>query len=249
MWGDVVCPRYRARLTRINLHRIRDRLGDMSLADDATNRFFRIRFPFTDHALKTDFRPAEQTMRKSSLLGVACSHGHSSSQRSNGETLKLPDNLVGFTSHDGESYFAESDAREAYFPLASNFLTQKTQAYCGVASIVMVLNALEYPGSGGSRIRALPHLHPGQRSHLANGRRPSSRGAGAARHDARSDRRHPGHPAGEGRGSSCGGKLGRRVPHARAVLSRRAWPFRAGQLFAPDDRAGERRPYLAARRL
>jgi Phytochelatin synthase len=63
----------------------------------------------------------------------------------NGETLKLPDNLVGFTSHDGESYFAESDAREAYFPLASNFLTQKTQAYCGVASIVMVLNALSIP--------------------------------------------------------------------------------------------------------
>jgi hypothetical protein len=63
----------------------------------------------------------------------------------NGETLKLPDNLVGFTSHDGESYFAESDAREAYFPLASNFLTQKTQAYCGVASIVMVLNALNIP--------------------------------------------------------------------------------------------------------
>ena len=56
-----------------------------------------------------------------------------------GETLGLPDNLVGFSSNVGETYFAESDAREAYFPLASNFLTQKTQAYCGVASIVMVL--------------------------------------------------------------------------------------------------------------
>ena len=29
--------------------------------------------------------------------------------------------------------------RGGLFPLASNFLTQKTQAYCGVASIVMVL--------------------------------------------------------------------------------------------------------------
>src|SRR6516225_8593616 len=61
------------------------------------------------------------------------------------DTLALPDNLTGFSTHDGEGYFAESDAREAYFPLASNFLTQKTQAYCGVASIVMVLNALGVP--------------------------------------------------------------------------------------------------------
>jgi hypothetical protein len=61
------------------------------------------------------------------------------------DTLPLPENLTGFSTHDGEVYFAESDAREAYFPLASNFLTQKTQAYCGVASIVMVLNALGVP--------------------------------------------------------------------------------------------------------
>ncbi|RWL81787.1 MAG: glutathione gamma-glutamylcysteinyltransferase [Mesorhizobium sp.] len=61
------------------------------------------------------------------------------------ETLKLPDNLTGFSSPAGESFFAESTAKEAYFPLASNFLTQKTQAYCGVASIVMVLNALNVP--------------------------------------------------------------------------------------------------------
>ena len=63
----------------------------------------------------------------------------------NGDTLPLPQNLSGFSTRDGEAYFAESDAREAYFPLASNFLTQKTQAYCGVASIVMVLNALGVP--------------------------------------------------------------------------------------------------------
>jgi hypothetical protein len=61
------------------------------------------------------------------------------------DTLPLPDNLTGFSTHDGEVYFAESDAREAYFPLASNFVTQKTQSYCGVASIVMVLNSLGVP--------------------------------------------------------------------------------------------------------
>jgi hypothetical protein len=62
-----------------------------------------------------------------------------------GDTLPLPQNLTGFSTHDGEVYFGESDAREAFFPLASNFVTQKTQAYCGVASIVMVLNALGVP--------------------------------------------------------------------------------------------------------
>jgi Phytochelatin synthase len=61
------------------------------------------------------------------------------------DNLPLPENLTGFSTHDGEVYFGESDAHEAYFPLASNFLTQKTQSYCGVASIVMVLNALGVP--------------------------------------------------------------------------------------------------------
>lgn len=63
----------------------------------------------------------------------------------NGDTLPLPGGLTGFSTKDGEVFFAESNAREAYFPLASNFVTQKTQSYCGVASIVMVLNALGLP--------------------------------------------------------------------------------------------------------
>ena len=61
------------------------------------------------------------------------------------QTLKLPDNLVGFATPAGEADFSEAEAREAYFPLAANFVTQKTQSFCGVASIVMVLNALGVP--------------------------------------------------------------------------------------------------------
>lgn len=61
------------------------------------------------------------------------------------QTLPLPPALVDIRSNAGETLFLESDAREAYFPLASNFLTQKNQAFCGVASIVMVLNALQIP--------------------------------------------------------------------------------------------------------
>jgi hypothetical protein len=70
-----------------------------------------------------------------SLLGAAA----------RAETLALPDNLVDLRSEQGERLLLESDALEAYVPLSVNFLTQKTQAFCGVASIVMVLNALQVP--------------------------------------------------------------------------------------------------------
>lgn len=59
--------------------------------------------------------------------------------------LQLPANLTDLNSEQGEKYFLESGAHEAFFPVAANFVTQKTQSYCGVASIVMVLNALHAP--------------------------------------------------------------------------------------------------------
>lgn len=58
------------------------------------------------------------------------------------ETLALPPNLTDLNSEEGQKFFLESGSFTAYFPIADNFVTQKTQAYCGVASIVMVLNAL-----------------------------------------------------------------------------------------------------------
>ena len=61
------------------------------------------------------------------------------------ETLPLPPNLIDVQSESGGKLLFDSDAHAAYFPLSVNFLTQKTQAYCGVASIVMVLNALSVP--------------------------------------------------------------------------------------------------------
>lgn len=61
------------------------------------------------------------------------------------ETLPLPQSLIGAATDQGEALFLDADAREAYFPLASNFLTQQNQAFCGVASMVMVFNALELP--------------------------------------------------------------------------------------------------------
>jgi hypothetical protein len=61
------------------------------------------------------------------------------------ETLPLPANLVSLASEEGDRYFNESSARQAYWPLSMQFVTQKNQAYCGVASMVMVLNALAVP--------------------------------------------------------------------------------------------------------
>ena len=61
------------------------------------------------------------------------------------ETLPVPGNLIDFRSEPGERLLLESEALEAYFPLSVNFLTQRNQVYCGVASIVMVLNALQVP--------------------------------------------------------------------------------------------------------
>jgi hypothetical protein len=70
------------------------------------------------------------------------------------QTLPLPQSLIGAATDQGEALFFEADAREAYFPLASNFLTQQNQAFCGVASMVMVFNALELPA------RAVPAFDP-----------------------------------------------------------------------------------------
>ncbi len=61
------------------------------------------------------------------------------------ETLALPPNLVGAASDAGQALLVEAEARAAYFPLADNFVTQKTQSFCGVASMTMVFNAMAIP--------------------------------------------------------------------------------------------------------
>ncbi|MBS2026198.1 MAG: phytochelatin synthase family protein [Deltaproteobacteria bacterium] len=54
----------------------------------------------------------------------------------------LPPTLIPLASDEGQKLLVESTARRAYFPLASQFLTQRSTSFCGVASSVMVLNAL-----------------------------------------------------------------------------------------------------------
>jgi hypothetical protein len=61
------------------------------------------------------------------------------------QTLPLPEPLVSLNSEPGARLLLESEANRAYWPLSIQFVTQKNQAYCGVASLVMVLNALGIP--------------------------------------------------------------------------------------------------------
>lgn len=61
------------------------------------------------------------------------------------QTLPLPPNLIDLTSVEGKNLLLESQALQDYFPLSIQFVTQQSQAYCGVASIVMIFNALGIP--------------------------------------------------------------------------------------------------------
>jgi hypothetical protein len=71
------------------------------------------------------------------ILGVCFANGRVFAQ-----TLPLSPNLVGFNSDEGEKLLVESKSREDFFPLSMQFVTQINQAYCGVASMIMVLNSL-----------------------------------------------------------------------------------------------------------
>jgi Phytochelatin synthase len=61
------------------------------------------------------------------------------------QTLPTSPQLIPFDSSEGEQLLINSQARQDYFRLSNQFVTQINQAYCGVASSVMVLNALGIP--------------------------------------------------------------------------------------------------------
>jgi Phytochelatin synthase len=69
------------------------------------------------------------------LVGFAVSAG--------AETLPLSEDLISLDSERGSKLLMESEALDAYWPLSIQFVTQKNQAFCGVATIVMLLNALD----------------------------------------------------------------------------------------------------------
>jgi len=52
---------------------------------------------------------------------------------------------VPLDSESGERLLVESRTRRPFLPLTTHFVTQKTQTYCGIATMAMVLNALGVP--------------------------------------------------------------------------------------------------------
>jgi hypothetical protein len=80
-----------------------------------------------------------------SLLGALAGGALLLAGAAQAQTLALPETLIDLRSEAGERLLMESEAAEAFVPLSATFVTQKNQAYCGVASIVMVLNALQLP--------------------------------------------------------------------------------------------------------
>lgn len=85
-------------------------------------------------------RKISKTFFKALTIGLCISSGSVLSQ-----TLPLSSNLVGFNTPEGEKLLFESKSNEDFFPLSMQFTTQNNQAYCGVASMVMVLNGLQIP--------------------------------------------------------------------------------------------------------
>jgi Phytochelatin synthase len=61
------------------------------------------------------------------------------------QTLPLPQTLTPLTSFQGQQRLKESQAQDDFIPLFSQFVTQENQAFCGIASAVIVLNALGVP--------------------------------------------------------------------------------------------------------
>ena len=62
-----------------------------------------------------------------------------------GQPLEIPNHLFTLSHPIGQQRFIQSDYRQAYWPLATYFETQRNQAYCSVATSVIALNALGLP--------------------------------------------------------------------------------------------------------
>ena len=69
------------------------------------------------------------------------------------ELLPVPQNLVALDSIPGEQLLFNAEARRAYFPLSAQFVTQEIRGLCGIASLVMVLNALHVPAPESARLK------------------------------------------------------------------------------------------------
>lgn len=80
-----------------------------------------------------------------SIFGLIAAVAVVATGQAGAETLPLPANLVALDSEAGEALLIGAEAREDYFPLSMHFVTQANPAFCGPASIAMILNAVGAP--------------------------------------------------------------------------------------------------------
>ncbi len=80
------------------------------------------------------------------LVGLSAAIAFASNTGAHADRLPLPPALIDLGSPEGTALFAHAGAKQAYWPLMDEFVTQKAQSYCGIASLAMVLNALAVPG-------------------------------------------------------------------------------------------------------
>ena len=73
-------------------------------------------------------------------FGLAAGSSHLQAQ-----PLPLPRQLIDLTSSTGQTLLQESEAQTDFLPLMAQYVTQENQAFCGIASMVMVLNGLGVP--------------------------------------------------------------------------------------------------------
>jgi hypothetical protein len=93
----------------------------------------------------------------------------------------LANELLRLDAPQGQQLLFRSAARAAFVPLASVFETQRNETYCGVASVVMVLNALELPAPaapehGACRVFTQRNVLNGRTDDVVRARRVARRG-------------------------------------------------------------------------
>lgn len=82
------------------------------------------------------------------ILGICIAGGSVFAQN-----LPQKENLISFNTDEGKNLLFKSKSTEDFFPLTMQFVTQDNRAYCGVASIVMVLNSLDIPAPESSKYK------------------------------------------------------------------------------------------------
>ena len=82
------------------------------------------------------------------ILGICIAGGSVFAQN-----LPQTENLISFNTDEGKNLLFKSKSTEDFFPLSMQFVTQDNRAYCGVASIVMVLNSLGIPAPESPRYK------------------------------------------------------------------------------------------------